>query len=124
VFNVYFKAAAGKRDLDGLHFTKSVNPAFLEHSAWDLALATQSLSYVDTDLGVALSSIYDVQQALLSEGQGFVQGMFVRPPGEDLSPFLAASQAYLGDATLLEARLMALYDEILPRIDKTLGEKK
>ena len=122
--NTYFALAPAKRETEGhLHLTRSIAPAFLEHSAWDLALATQSLSYVDTDLGVSLSSIYNVQAAVVSESQGFTQGMFVRPPSEDLTAFLAGAQAYFGDATFFESRLMTMYDDILPRIARALNEK-
>src|SRR4029453_2496856 len=33
---------------------QGVQPAFFEHTAWDLALATQSLTYIESDLAFAL----------------------------------------------------------------------
>ncbi|HKP16480.1 MAG TPA: hypothetical protein VJT85_10445, partial [Gemmatimonadaceae bacterium] len=34
-----------------------------EHTAWDLAIATQSLAYLDSDVAYSLSRIYGVQQS-------------------------------------------------------------
>ena len=78
---------------------KSANPAFLDRTAWDLALATQSLTYIDADLAYALSAIYNVQSAVGGEAEGFMQGMFSRPPSQDLTAYFAALQAYFGDMT-------------------------
>jgi hypothetical protein len=119
--NAYFTAKPADREKLSIHITHGIGPEFLEHGAWDLAVATQGLTCVDTDLGVSLSSLYNMQQAVVSESQAFMQGMFVRPPGEDITPFLGAAQAYLGDVTLFDGRLMTMYDDILPRIDKTLA---
>jgi hypothetical protein len=122
--NVFFAAKPGERRGDGVHITRGIAPAFLEHSAWDLAIATQSLNYIDSELSVNLSSIYNLQQALAGLGLGFVQGMFVRPPAEDPTTYLAAAMTYFSDATLFDQQLMTKYDEVLPKIDKALGEKR
>jgi len=59
----YFDAPPEKRKDVSLHLTKSANPAFVDRTAWDLALATQSLSYLDSDLAFTLSAIYNLQSA-------------------------------------------------------------
>lgn len=121
----YFAAKTDdERRRVSIRMTMGISPAYVEQSAWDLALATQSLSYVDSEIGVLLSRIYNTQQAITSESQAFVQAMFVRPPGEGVTPYMAAAQAYLGDMEFFEPALMKSYDEILPKIDKALGEKK
>ena len=121
----YFAAKTDdERRKVSIRMTMGISPAYVEQSAWDLALATQSLSYVDSEIGVLLSRIYNTQQAITSESQAFVQAMFVRPPGEGVTPYMAAAQAYLGDMEFFEPALMKSYDEILPKIDKALGDRR
>jgi len=122
--NAYFEAPADKRNSVEVRLTKSANPAFVDRTAWDLALATQSLTYIDADLAYTLSSIYSVQAYMQDEARGFVQAMFIRPPVADGAAFLGALQAYFGDASLIEPRLLMLYDEALQGIDKALGDTK
>jgi len=122
--NEYFRAAPDKRSSVDVRLTKSANPAFVDRTAWDLALATQSLTYIDADLAYTLSSIYSVQAVMQDEARGFVQAMFIRPPVADGAAFLGALQAYFGDASLIEPRLLMLYDEALRGIDKALGDEK
>ena len=118
----YFEAAPEDRKNVPLHLTKSANPAFLDRTAWDLALATQSITYIDADLAYALSAIYNVQSAVGGEAEGFMQGMFSRPPSQDLTAYFAALQAYFGDMTFFEPRLLTMYDDALQKIDKALRE--
>lgn len=49
--------------------------------------------------------------------------MFVRPPSADQTAYFAALQAYFGDMSYFEPRLLTLYDEALQEIEKALGEK-
>ena len=116
----YFDAKPADRSKVDVRLTKGMNPAFLERSAWDLAIATQSLSYINTDLAVQLSRAYNTQLAYTSEGAAFVQGMFARPPTSDLETFLGQLYTFFGDSELLEPRLITQYDEVLARIDKAL----
>jgi hypothetical protein len=37
--------------------------------------------------------------------------------------FLSSVLVYYGDMTIFEPRLLAMYDDILPRIDKALSRK-
>jgi hypothetical protein len=122
--NAYFRAAPDERHLVGVHLTKSANPAFVDRTAWDLALATQSLTYIDADLAYTLSSIYSVQAVMQDEARAFLQAMFIRPPVDDGGAFFGALQAYFGDASLIEPRLLMLYEQALQGIDKALGDDK
>lgn len=122
--NEYFRAAPDERHLVGVHLTKSANPAFVDRTAWDLALATQSLTYIDADLAYTLSSIYSVQAVMQDEARAFLQAMFIRPPVADGGAFFGALQAYFGDASLIEPRLLMLYEQALQGIDKALGDDK
>jgi hypothetical protein len=118
----YFDATPDGRKSVSLQLTKSANPAFLDRTAWDLALATQSLSYIDSDLAFALSGIYNVQSALSGEAEAFMAGMFTRPPAADQTTYLAALQAYFGDMSFFEPKLLTMYDEALQKIEKALGD--
>src|SRR5437773_7635880 len=99
-----------------------LQPAFFEHSAWDVALATQSLAYIDTDLAFAISRIYTVQQNYADLTRGILQATYLRPVDDNLPAFISASVEYYGDIVLIEPQLLGMYDEMLPQIDRALGE--
>ena len=87
-----------------------IQPASFEHTAWDLAIATQALSYVDPRLAFALSRIYGVQQDYAALSGGVLQAMYLRPPGQDLGAFFQTVALYDSDIVLLEPGLVAMYD--------------
>jgi hypothetical protein len=92
-----------------------------EHTAWDLAIATQSLSYLDGDVAYSLSRIYGVQQAYTELTRGMTQAMYLLPRQDNFDAFAEAAEAFFGDVTYMEPRLLAMYDEVLPRLDRALG---
>ena len=102
--------------ISGLH------PVFFEHTAWDLVLVTQSLAYIDPPLAFALSRIYTAQKEYAELSRGMMQAMYLRTPAENLEAFLAAVAIYYGDVVEMEPRLLRMYDEVLPQIDRALGE--
>lgn len=99
-----------------------LQPVFFERSAWDLALATQSLVYLDPQLAFPISRIYTVQQEYSDLSRGVLQAMYMRTPEENLTGFLSAVRIYYGDIVLMEPRLLTMYDEVLPQIGRALGE--
>lgn len=101
---------------------EGVQPVFFEHTAWDLALATESLAYIDSELAFALSRIYGSQQTYSTLTGGLLQAMYLRPPTGDFEPFFGALSVYYGDIVSMEPALLRMYDEILPQIDRALGE--
>jgi hypothetical protein len=101
---------------------RGIEPVSFEHTAWDLALATQSLAYIDSPLAFALSRIYTTQQGYMELSRGVLQAMYLQNPTENESAFFGAVVVYYGDIVLLEPKLLGLYDEILPQIDRALGE--
>ena len=48
---------------------KGVRPVIYEHTAWDLALATQALSYLKPDLAFDISKVYTQQNAFQTGGK-------------------------------------------------------
>jgi hypothetical protein len=101
---------------------RGVEPAFFEHTAWDLALATQALAYIDSSLAFALSRIYTSQQDYAELSRGVLQAMYVLNPIENEAAFFSAVLVYYGDIVLWEPKLLSMYDELLPQIDRALGE--
>lgn len=92
-----------------------------EHTAWDLALATQSLAYIDGDIAYSLSRIYGVQQSYGELTRGMTEAMYLIPRQDNFDAFAEATNAFFGDLTFMEPRLLTMYDELLPRIDRALG---
>ena len=105
---------------------EGLRPATLEHTAWDLALATQALAHMDAGLAFGLARIYNTQQGYGDLTRGVMQSLYLHPPGNpndnDPEAFLRAAAIYYGDITIIEPDLLKMYDEILPRIQTTLGE--
>lgn len=117
----YFAADAKTRPTVQVEL-RGVQPAFFEHTAWDLALATQSLAYIDPTLAFALSRIYTSQQDYAELSRGVLQAMYLLNPIKNEEAFFGAVVVYYGDVVLMEPKLLSLYDEVLPQIDRALGE--
>jgi hypothetical protein len=102
---------------------KGIQPASFERTAWDLALVTQALTYIDPPLAFALSRIYTTQAQYAELSRGVLQAMYViTPMNENPIPFFSAVAVYYGDIVLYEPKLLTMYDEVLPQIDRALGE--
>jgi hypothetical protein len=120
--DAFFAADARTRSTDDISI-RGIQPASFERTAWDLALITQSLTFVDPSLAFALSRIYTTQQSYAELSRGILQAMYLLPPmSENPTPFFGALSVYYGDIVYYEPRLLELYDEILPQIDRALGE--
>ena len=119
--NAYFSADAKTRKATEVEI-HGLQPAFFEHTAWDLALAQQSLAYIDSDLAFSLSRIYSVQQEYDVLSRGILQAMYLRTPRENLEGFLSAVNIYYGDVVGLEPKLIEAYDEVAPRLTAAIGK--
>jgi len=120
-----FKLPPEKRSGEGIQF-HGVRPANFDHSAWDLAIATQSLAFVDPDLALELSKLYNAQNFVAELNRGFIQAMYVSPPAVDTkneTTFFGAVLLYYGDMSVYEPRLLTMYDEALGKIDTAIGEQ-
>jgi hypothetical protein len=119
--DTYFAADAKTRPTGDVQIN-GLRPAYFEHTAWDLALVTQSLAHIDSQLAFALSRIYTAQQTYAELSRGITQAMYLLNPTDNLAGFLGAVAIYYGDLVLMEPKLLSMYDEILPQIDRALGE--
>jgi len=97
---------------------RGLQPVFFEHTAWDLALATQSLANIDPTVAFGLSRIYGLQRAYAELTTGIMQAIYLRPITENFEGLAA----YYGDVVLWEPELLRMYDDLLPQIDRALGE--
>jgi len=97
----------------------ATDPAFFEYAAWDLALATQSLAHMDQDLAFAIAHVYQVQRQIDESTRAITQTMY---SFSDELTWLRGVTTYFGDCTLLEPRLVTIYDDILPRLDRAIGD--
>jgi len=103
---------------------QGLRPALFEHTAWDVALATQSLADIDPDLVFALSRLYNAQQAYADLTRGILQALYIKPPSENEESFLQAAAVYYGDIVLMEPRIIDMCDQLLPQIDRALGKTR
>ncbi len=116
-----FAKTPNKRNADNIQL-KGIRPAHFDRSAWDLAIATQSLAYIDPALSLELSRVYNTQDTVDGLSRGLTQAMYTMPPIDDprVTTFFGAITLYYDDMRFYEPELLQLYDQILPKIDKAL----
>lgn len=101
--------------IEGLRFVT------FDQTAWDLAISTQALTYIDRDLAFALSHAYAVQKVFNEFTRGMTQAMYLIPMNDNFDAFAQAAEVYYGDAVYMEPRLLSEYDDLIRQIDRTLG---
>jgi hypothetical protein len=103
-----------------VHF-RGVEPVQFERTAWDLALATQSFSYLPVKLAYAISRLYTRQQAFQTLENGFLQAVLAPTTfgAPDVTGLATSMDLYLHDVNIQEPQLLALYDQLLPQIEAT-----
>jgi hypothetical protein len=99
-----------------------LGPVAFEQTAWDLALATQALAYMDPDLAYALSRTYTIQRGYAGQQGAITQStIYGRSWTQDFEGYWRSVLGYYGDLAYLDPTLLRAYDEVLPRIDRALG---
>jgi hypothetical protein len=99
---------------------RGLQPVFFDQTAWDLALATQSLAHIDPQIAFGLSRIYGLQRTYGDLTGRIMQAIYLRPVTENFEGLTN----YYGDLVLWEPQLLQMYDEILPEIDRALGTSR
>ncbi|HEU4939082.1 MAG TPA: hypothetical protein VFT39_21690 [Vicinamibacterales bacterium] len=102
--------------IEGLRFVT------FDQTAWDLAMTTQALTYVDPDLAFALSHAYNAQKVFNEFTRGMTQAMYLIPIKDNFDAFAQAAEVYYGDAVFMEPKLLAEYDDLIRQIDRALGD--
>ena len=105
-----------------VHF-EGLRPVIFEHTAWDLALATQALSWLKSDLAFDISKVYTQQNAFQKLEDSFLASAFAPASlsSENLKGRATAMEFYLIDVNLLEPAVLARYDKIIPEVKRALS---
>jgi len=108
-----------------VHF-EGMHPIIFEHTAWDLALATQALSYIDPDLAFNVSKVYTQQNAFQTLENSFLASAFTPASmsGDNLKGLATAMRTYLGDVNVQEPLIIKSYDKVIPEIKGALNRQK
>jgi hypothetical protein len=105
-----------------VHF-EGVRPVIFEHTAWDLALATQALSYLEPDLAFDISKVYTQQSAFQTLENSFLTSAFSPASMSNDNPkgFATAMMFYLIDVNQKEPAILTLYEKVIPEIKGALS---
>ena len=99
---------------------EGIMPVQFEQTAWQLAVATQSLADIDPPIAYELARIYNLQGMYVGLTNGVTQALYLRPPDADLVAFLQSLKVYYDDIVIHEPALLELYAKALPVIDSAL----
>ena len=102
---------------------KGVRPITFDHTAWDLALATQALSYLKPELAFDISKIYSAQSDVQTLQNSFLASAFTPATfsSDNIKGLVAAMEFYLLDVNQKEPAILQLYDRVIPEIDQALS---
>jgi hypothetical protein len=112
-------------------FKKEVNfaglrPVTYEHTAWDLALATQALSYLKPELAFDISKVYTDQNALQALENSFLSSTFTQASTSadaSMRSLAPAMIIYLIDVNQKEPAILNGYSKVIPEVKNALGVK-
>ena len=105
-----------------VHF-QGMRPVTFEHTAWDLALATQALSYLKPDLAFDISKVYTQQVAFQKLEDSFLSSAFTPAvlSSENLKGLAPAMEIYLIEINLQEPAIVSRYEQIIPEVKRALA---
>jgi hypothetical protein len=104
-----------------VHF-QGARPVIFEHTAWDLALATQALAYLKPELAFDISKVYTQQNAFQTLENSFLASTFTPASMSNDNPkgFATAMVIYLADVNQQEPAILQLYDKVIPEVKRAL----
>jgi hypothetical protein len=116
---------ASSEPLTEERFQKSVQgvrPVTFEHTAWDLALATQSLSYLKPELAFEISKVYTEQNAFQTLENSFLASAFTPTTfaSDNFKGLATVMEYYLIDVNIQEPLILQRYEKVIPEIDHAL----
>ena len=105
-----------------VHF-EGMRPVIFEHTAWDLALATQALSYLDPELAFDISKVYTQQNAFQKLEDSFLAAAFTPASlsSDNVKGMATAMELYLIDVNQQEPAILQLYDKVIPEVNSALS---
>lgn len=104
---------------------EGLEPTVLLNTAWETALATGALTYMDFEVVSALSLTYSLQRRFAEESRSHLPDISVVPGGSPamLDDRITAARSYLEDLTRDEQQLRGVYAEALQMIGSRLTEE-
>jgi hypothetical protein len=105
-----------------VHF-KGLHPVIFEHTAWDLALATQALSWLKPELAFDISKVYTQQNAFQRFEESFLAGAFTPAAlsSDNVKGMATAMKIYLTDINHLEPEMVSRYEKIIPEVKRAIA---
>lgn len=104
---------------------EGLEPTVLLSTAWETALATGALTYMDFEVVSALSLTYSLQRRFAEESRSHLPDISAVPGGSPamLDDRITAARSYLEDLTRDEQQLRGVYAEALQMIGSRLTEE-
>ena len=104
-----------------VHF-EGLRPVIFERTAWDLALATQALSYLKPDLAFDISKVYTQQNAFQKLEDSFLASAFTPASlsSDNFRGLAPAMEVYLIEVNLQEPAMVSRYEQIIPEVKRAL----
>ena len=119
------EAPTDERLRKSVHF-EGVRPVIFEHTAWDLALATQALSYLKPELAFDISKVYTEQSAFQTLENSFLASVYSPATfsSDNVKGLANAMETYLGDVNIQEPKILRRYDGAIPEVDRALPKSE
>jgi hypothetical protein len=93
--------------------------AVFDYSTWDVAVATESLAYIDSEVIAMISAAQRMQQMIEEDHKAIAQ---VTYSFQNQVHWLRGLAGYFGDTALHERLLLERYEKLLPRLDKAIED--
>jgi len=108
-----------------VHF-EGLRPVIFEHTAWDLALATQALSYLEPDLAFNISKVYTQQTAFQTFENSFLTSAFTPASlsSDTMMGLAPAMLIYLREVNQQEPAIISRYESTIPEVKRALAGRK
>ena len=94
--------------------------AVFDFSAWDVALATESLAYIDPQLVAMISDAHRMQEMVEEDHRAIAQ---VSYSFQNQVYWLRGLAGYFSDTALHEKLLLERYEKLLQRLDTAIGDE-
>jgi hypothetical protein len=97
----------------------TTDSAVFDYSTWDVAVATESLAYIDPEVVAMISDAQRMQQMIEEDHKAITQVSYAF---QNQVHWLRGVTGYFGDTALHERLLLERYEKLLPRLDKAIED--
>jgi hypothetical protein len=118
--NTYLAAPPETRSSVRVDFEGIQAPRF-QTTAWELAVASGTIAFLDQELASALAGTYAYQTMTDQLGAAMMQVMYESPPRVNGERFLPTAQLYYDDLVGLEQGLLDSYETLIAALDESLA---